>query len=65
MAGRFDGGTVVAAGRESRRFPGRVDAAHLRRDRTQPADTEDGDGDERRDGERRLDRDAAAVIGWW
>lgn len=63
--GRIDGGTVVAPGREPRRFPGRVDAAHLRRDRSQSTDTEDGDRDERGDPERRLDRDAATVIPWW
>lgn len=63
--GRVDGGTVVAAGREPGRFPGRIDAAHLRRDRSQPTDTEDGDRDECGDRERRLDRDAATVIGWW
>ncbi len=63
--GRIDGGTVVAAGREPGRFPGRVDAAHLRRDRGQPADTEAGDHDECGDRERRLDGDAATVIPWW
>jgi len=63
--GRVDGGTVVAAGREPGRFPGRVDAAHLRRDRSQPTDAEDDDHDECGDRERRLDRDAATVIDWW
>ncbi len=63
--GRVDGGTVVAAGREPCRFPGRVDAAHLRRDRGQPTDTEDDDRDERGNRECRLDRDATTVIPWW
>lgn len=63
--GRIDGGTVVSAGREPGRFPRRVDAAHLQRDRRQPADTQDRDRDEGGNRERRLDRDAATVIGWW
>lgn len=63
--GRVDGGTVVAAGREPGGFPGRVDAAHLRRDRGQPTDTEDDDRDERGNRECRLDRDATTVIPWW
>lgn len=63
--GRVDGGTVVTAGRETGRFPGRVDAAHLRRDRAEPTDTEHCDRDECGNRERRLDRDATPVITWW
>lgn len=63
--GRIDGGTVVAAGREPGRFPGRVDATHLSRDRGEPADTEHRDRDECGNRERRLDRDATPVITWW
>ena len=63
--GRIDGGTIVAASREPGRFPGRVDTAHLHRDRRQPTDTEDRDRDEGGNRERRLDRDATAVIPWW
>ncbi len=62
---RGDGGTVVAARREPGRFPGRVDTAHLRRDRAEPADTEYRDRDECGSRERRLDRDATPVITWW
>lgn len=63
--GGVDGATVVAAGREAGGFPGRVDTAHLHRDRGKPTDTQDRDGDERGNRERGLDRDTARVITWW
>ena len=53
---------VVTACRKTGRLPGGIDAAHLHRHRGEPCDTHHQDGDQRRDGERRLDGRTASVI---
>jgi hypothetical protein len=54
-AGRGNCARLVAAGRQPRRLPGGVDAAHLHCHRGESADTNDEHHNQRGDGESRLD----------
>lgn len=58
---RVDRHGGVTPRREPCRFAGRVDAAHVRRDRRHPCETDDQHHDERRDREGRFDRGSAGI----